>query len=115
MRQVAVHDNNSMGLMKAFHFLLQQQRRTIKKKFDYVPNGTVVHARRRLREDEANQVNGLVSQLNALDPKDGANDEAIKSLLTDLSKQPVKFVPIKRQFPVDYSKPYPYRSTKRGG
>ena len=48
--QRALPDNNSMGLMKAFHFLLQQQKRTIKKKFDYVPNGTVVHASRRLRK-----------------------------------------------------------------
>ena len=113
--QRALPDNNSMGLMKAFHFLLQQQKRTIKKKFDYVPNGTVVHASRQLKADESSKVNGLVSQLNTLDPKDNANDETIKSLLTELSKLPVKFVPLKRQFPVDYSKPYPYRSTKRGG
>jgi hypothetical protein len=113
--QRALPDNNSMGLMKAFHFLLQEQKRTIKKKFDYVPNGTVVHASRRLRKDEASQVNDIVSQLNVLDPKDEANNESIKSMLADLAKLPVKFVPLKRQFPIDYSKPYPYRSTKRGG
>jgi hypothetical protein len=31
-----------------------------------------------------------------------------------LSKLPVKFVPVKVERPVDRSKTYPYRSTKRG-
>ena len=105
------------GILRAFGMLLQQQSqpRKVKKKFVYRQFGTAVHASRRLTKAEGAAVDTLVGQLEALDPRDDDNNSAIEQLLKQLSKQPVKFVPIKREQPIDYSKPYPYRSTKRGG
>ncbi|SDK45973.1 hypothetical protein [Bradyrhizobium ottawaense] len=105
------------GILRAFAMLLQQQSqpRNVKKKFVYRQFGTAVHASRRLTKSEGAAVDALVGQLEALDPRDDANNSSIESLLKELSKQPVRFVPIKLEQRIDYSKPYPYRSTKRGG
>ena len=107
--------DTSMGLMKAFHFLTMQQRRTPTRKFDYLPAGSAVHAARRLSKKERTTITGLVAELSALDPKAPEDSNRIKQLISELSKQPVKFVPVKREIRIDRAKPYPYRSTKRGG
>jgi hypothetical protein len=105
------------GILRAFGLLLQQQSspRNIKKKIESRPFGSAVHAARHLKKAEADAVNVLVDQIKVLDPRDDANAEQIQSLLKELSKLPVKFVPMKIQRRIDYSKSYPYRSTKRGG
>lgn len=105
------------GILRAFGLLMQQttKPRNVKQKFVYRQFGTAVHAARHLKQHEADAVDALVGKLEALDPRDDANNGTIEGLLKELSKLPVKFVPIRLQQRVDYSKPYPYRSTKRGG
>src|SRR5438270_689575 len=102
------------GILRAFGLLMQQatRPRKVKQKFVYRPFGTAVHAARYLKRHEADAVDALVGKLEALDPRDDENNETIESLLKELSKLPVKFVPMKLEQRVDYSKPYPYRSTK---
>jgi hypothetical protein len=105
------------GILRAFALLFQKQSqpRKVKQKVVYRPFGTAVHASRHLKAHEGAAVDALVGKLEALDPRDDANNETIEKLLKELSKLPVKFVPLKLEQRVDYSKPYPYRSTKRGG
>ena len=111
----AVVADTSMGLMKAFHFLMQQQRRVPKKKFNYTPFGSAVHGQRCLTKSEHAAVDKIVGELRMLDPSDSKNFDRVKELMKEISGQPVKFVPIKREVRIDTSKKYPYRSTKRGG
>ncbi len=107
-------DNNSMGLMKALHFITtQQQRRKVKPKFKYVSTGSTTRATRCLNKFERSHVTELVQQLVLLDPK--TQQDQIKEIMQQLSKLPVAFFPVKREMRIDYSKSYPYRSTKRGG
>lgn len=105
------------GLLRAFGLLLQQQSkpRQLKSKYEYQPSGSGVHAARVLKKHESDAINDLGKQLKALDPEDRSNQEAIEGLVKQLSKLPVKFVPIKRQVTLGGSKTYPYRSKKRGG
>ena len=102
------------GLMKAFAFL-SRPKPAPKPKFNYQPAGTAVHARRRLRPSENVIINGLVGELAILDPTASKDSERITEIISALGKQPVKFVPIKREFKIERSKTYPYRSAKRGG
>lgn len=101
------------GLMKAFAFLARPKPEPARK-YTYKTVGTAVHARRRLRPSENVAVNALVSDLALLDPNNPDHDARIKETITALGKQPVKFVPIKRETRIQTSKVYPYRSTKRG-
>jgi len=107
--------DTSMGLMKAFAYLLQEQRRPTAPKFTYAPAGSAVHARFKLPKEQRARVFGIVGDLSALDPKDPSDSDRIKQLISDLSKLPVKFVPVKRETRIDNSKSYPYASKKRGG
>jgi hypothetical protein len=100
------------GLMKAFAFLARPKPQP-KNKFTYRTAGTAVHARRRLCPSENVAVNQLVSDLSILDPNNTEHDAKIKEIINALGKQPVKFVPIKREIRIDTSKRYPYASTKR--
>lgn len=102
-----------MGLMKALHFIISDRSRPVKRKFMYEDGGTAVHARRTLKADESAQIDALTKQILSLDPVE--DRDQVKSLFSDLSKLPVKFVPVRRQIKIDYSKSYPYRSKKRGG
>ena len=105
------------GILRAFGLLLQQQSkpRQIKQKRTYRSFGSAIHATRRLTKQEHEAVDGLVQKLKQLDPRDDADTEQYQQLLKELSKQPVKFVPMKYEERIDYSKRYPYRSAKRGG
>lgn len=105
------------GLLRAFGMLMQQgaQPRQIKKKYVYQPFGNAVHASRCLKKAESDAVDALFVTIKALDPSNEVNGEQLKSLFKELGKHPVKFVPIKAQRRIDYSKRYPYRSKKRGG
>jgi hypothetical protein len=103
------------GLMRAFHFLTQSKRRVPKPKFTYEPAGSVVHAAKRLSKQQRVEVTAIVSELESLDPTASSDSERIKELITELSKRPVKFVPVKLETRIDLSKTYPYRSKKRGG
>jgi hypothetical protein len=114
MDSILVADT-SMGLMKAFHFLIQQGRREPKKRFNYTPFGSAVHAARYLTKAEHAAVDKIVGELRTLDPSKRENQDRVKELMKEISAQPVKFVPIKREVRVDTSKKYPYRSKKRGG
>ena len=102
------------GLMKAFAFLTRPKPQP-KTKFTYRTAGTAVHARRRLRPSEHVAVNALVADLAILDPNNPDHDAKIKETINALGKQPVKFVPIKRETRIDRSKRYPYASAKRAG
>jgi hypothetical protein len=103
------------GILRAFSLLLQQQSKPRgKQKFHYQPAGSAVHAARSLNKAEAAAIDSIVDQLKALDPKAEENAETVKSLLKELSKQPVRFVPVKRQQRIDYSKTYPYGSKRQG-
>ncbi len=107
-------EDTSMGLMKALHFITtQQQRRKVKPKFQYASAGSTTRATRCLTRFERSHVTELVQQLVPLDPK--AQQDQIKEIMQQLSKLPVAFFPVKREMRIDYSKTYPYRSTKRGG
>jgi hypothetical protein len=105
------------GILRAFALLVQLQSnpRQVKQKYVYRPFGSAVHAARRLTKAEGAAVDALVDELKKLDPRDDANNTTIEGLLKELSKLPVKFVPLKLQQRIDRSKSYPYRSTKRGG
>lgn len=103
--------DTSMGLMKAFHYLLQSQRREPTPKYTYAPAGRSVHARRRLTKSQNDQVKVLVSELHTLDPKVKADNPRIKELIEALAKLPVKFVPIKRETRIDNTKVYPYHDS----
>src|SRR6266481_5521681 len=92
----AVVADTSMGLMKAFHFLIQQ-RREPKKKFNYTPFGSAVHAARCLTKEEHAAVDKIVGELRTLDPSKPENQARVKELMKEISTQPVKFVPIKRE------------------
>lgn len=96
------------SILKAFGLLLQAQSkpRQVKQKFAYRQFGTAVHAKRRLSKAEAASIDALVAKLKALDPRDDANNTAIEGLLKELSALPVKFVPIKYEQRIDYSKSY---------
>jgi len=111
----ALVSDMSMGLMKAFHFLMQQQRRVPKKKFNYTPFGSAVHGQRCLTKSEHAAVYKIVGELRMLDPSDSKNFDRVKELMREISAQPVKFVPMKREVRIDTSKKYPYRSKKHGG
>jgi nucleoside-diphosphate-sugar epimerase len=102
------------GLLRAFGLLMGQQR-TVKQKRTYSSIGNTIHAARCLRKDEAAAVDAIVGKLNAIDPNDKDNKEAIEALFKELGKHPIRFVPRKREQRIDFSKTYPYRSTKRGG
>ena len=111
----AVVADMSMGLMKAFHFLIQQQRREPKKKFNYTSFGSAVHAQRCLTKAEHAAVDRIVGELRMLNPSKPENQDRVKELMKEMSAQPVKFVPMKREVRIDTSKTYRYRSKKRGG
>jgi hypothetical protein len=98
------------GILRAFALLLAQQSkpRQVKQKYVYRPFGSAVHAARRLTKAEADAVNAITGQLRKLDPRDDANTKTIEGLLKDLSKHPVKFVPLKLEQRIDRSKTYPY-------
>lgn len=93
------------GLLRAFGLLMGQQR-TIKKKFAYSSAGSAVHAARRLTKAEHETIFGLLKQLKTLNPRNDADSAKYQELLKELSKQPVKFVPMKYEHRIDYSKPY---------
>jgi hypothetical protein len=105
------------SILRAFALLVQQKSnpRPIKRKYVYRSFGSAVHAARCLTKAEGAAVDAVVDKLKALDPKDDANTKAVEGLLKELSKLPVKFVPVKLEQRIDRSKSYPYRSTKRGG
>jgi hypothetical protein len=105
------------GILRAFALQVAQQSkpRQVKPKYTYRSFGNAIHAVRRLRKDESDAVDALCDQLQALDPRDDNNNEAIQKILKEISKLPVKFVPQKLAIKIDRSKKYPYRSTKRGG
>jgi hypothetical protein len=107
--------DTSMGLMKAFHFLIQQQRREVKPKFNYTPFGSGVHASRCLKKEERETINKIVGEIRTLDPSASENAGRMKELFKEIGAQPVKFVPVKREVRIDTAKKYPYRSKKRGG
>lgn len=105
------------GLLRAFGMLMQRaaQPRPIKKKYVYQPFGNAVHASRCLTKAESEAVDALFVTIKSLDPSKEENGEQLKSLFKELGKHPVKFVPLKAERRVDFSKRYPYRSKKRGG
>jgi hypothetical protein len=105
------------GILRAFALLVAQQStpRQVKQKRTYRSFGSAIHASRRLKKQEGEAVDALLDQLKALDPRDDANNGEIEKLLKELSRLPVKFVPVKYEQRIDHSKSYPYRSAKRGG
>jgi hypothetical protein len=108
--------DTSMGLMKALHFLSQQQRRTVKPKFTYKPAGTAVKAKNKITRTQRAEMVGIMAELQTLDPAEKDRDGTrIMELFQQLGKLPVSFVPVRRQTSIDRSKSYPYRSKKRGG
>jgi len=86
-----------------------------KQKFNYTSFGSVVHAQRCLSKKERDAISKIVGELRTLDPSKQDNQDRVKELMKEISAQPVKFVPIKREVRIDTAKKYPYRSTKRGG
>ncbi|ARQ95277.1 hypothetical protein [Bradyrhizobium phage BDU-MI-1] len=105
------------GILRAFGLLMKRAStpRQIKQKFVYQPFGSAIHAARHLKKHEAEAIDAIVDELKALDASVDENKSKVQGLLKELSKHPVKFVPVKAQRRVDYSKTYPYRSKKRGG
>src|ERR1700726_1349803 len=96
------------GMMRAFHFLTQSKRRVPKPKFTYAPAGSAVHAAKPLSKDQRAVVTQICRELASLDPKAASDSDRIKELITELTKHPVKFVPVKREARIDQSKTYPY-------
>jgi hypothetical protein len=96
------------GLMRAFHFLTQPKRRVPKPKFSYAPAGSAVHAAKRLMKQQRADVTALVKDLASLDSAAASDSDRIKQLITALRKQPVKFVPVKRETRIDRSRIYPH-------
>jgi hypothetical protein len=103
------------GMMRAFHFLTQSKRRVPKPKFTYAAAGSAVHAAKRLSEQQRLDVTAIVKELHTLDPAAASDSDRIKDLIGQLTKHPIKFVPVKRETRIDTSRSYPYRSKKRGG
>ena len=96
------------GMMRALHFLTQSKRRVPKPKFTYAPAGSAVHAAKRLSRQQRADITVICQELASLDPTAASDSDRIKQLITDLSKHPVKFVPVKRETRIDRSKTYPY-------
>ncbi|SHH03261.1 hypothetical protein [Bradyrhizobium erythrophlei] len=114
MDATATLDDTQMGLLKAMHFLTSQhQRRKVKKKLYYQPAGSRAQATRCLTGKERAEVTTLVEALAVLHPR--KHKESVDALMKEIAGKPIKFVPVKREHHIDYSKAYPYRSTKRGG
>jgi hypothetical protein len=107
--------DTSMGLMKAFQNLLQRQKRPSASKFTYAPAGSAIHARFAIPMKQRLQVDSIISELGSRDPAAAADSDRIKQLISDLTKLPIKPVPVKRETRIDNSKSYPYASKKRGG
>jgi hypothetical protein len=106
------------GILRAFSLLVAQQNRPrqVKPKFTYEQAGSAVKGRNKITRAQRAEMISIVEELTGLDPSKGSGDgERIKELFKQLGKLPVNFVPVKRQVRIDYSKSYPYRSTKRGG
>jgi hypothetical protein len=106
------------GILRAFAFLVAKQSnpRQVKQKFTYEQAGTAIKGRNKITRAQRTEMIDIIGQLTPLDPAKGSVDgDKIKELFKQLGKLPVNFVPVKRQVRIDYSKSYPYRSTKRGG
>jgi hypothetical protein len=105
------------GILRAFGLLVGQASapRQIKPKFAYRSNGSAIHSARCLTKAEHEIVDDLVAKLRKLDPQNDEETKEYQALLKELSKQPVKFVPLKYGQRIVRSKTYPYRSKKRGG
>ena len=101
------------GLMKAVHFLSQQRHRNLRQKFEYQEAGSVVHASRCISKSDRERVDVLLKQVGKLDAANPENHSQIENLISELSKLPVKFIPVKREIRIDRSKRYPYRSTRQ--
>jgi hypothetical protein len=95
------------GMMRAFAFL-NRPKAPRKPKFIYAPAGSAVHAAKRLSKQQRADVTAICRELASLDPTAASDNERIKQLITELSKHPVKFVPVKRETRIDRSKAYPY-------
>jgi hypothetical protein len=107
-------DGTQMGMLKAMHFLAtQHQRQKIKQKFFYESAGSTTRATRCLIKAERAEVTAIVEKLVILDPV--KQQDEVQQVMKDLAGKPIKFVPVKREIRIDYSKTYPYRSKKRGG
>lgn len=106
--------DTQMGLLKAMHFIAtQDQRRKVKQKFVYESDGSTTRATRCLTKAERAEITALVEKLLILDPR--TQQDQVQQVMKDLAGKPIKFVPVKREMRIDYSKSYPYRSKKRGG
>jgi hypothetical protein len=106
------------GILRAFALLVGQasKQRQVKPKYRDEKLGTKIHAVRHLKAHEREAVDELVVKLKSLNSADdNNNDEEIRATLKELSKHPVKFVPVLHAIKLDRSKTYPYRSKKRGG
>ncbi|WP_439357952.1 hypothetical protein [Bradyrhizobium sp. DASA03007] len=93
------------SLLRAFGLLMGRQR-TIKQKFTYSPFGSAIHATRRLTKDENKAVDEIAAKLRKLDPNNHEEAKQYQALLKELSKLPVKFVPLKYEQRIDRSKSY---------
>lgn len=107
--------DTSMGLMKALHYLTRSDRRPVTQKYSYEAAGSAVHAGHGITREQRAEMIDLVRQLRKLDPEAESDNALIKELLAQLSKLPVRFIPVKRRIKIERSKTYPYRSKKRGG
>lgn len=106
--------DTQMGLLKAMHFLAtEHQRRKVKQKFIYESAGSTTRATRCLTKSERAEITAMVEKLVILDPR--TQQDQVQQVMKDLAGKPIKFVPVKREMRIDYSKSYPYRSKKRGG
>lgn len=108
-------NETQLGMLKAFHYLLQQNNRPrqVKPRFRYEDQGMVVHAKRCLTAKERSKVDELI--FNVLDIKrQGGSDREIQGALSELGKLPVHFVPVKQQIPLKRGKSYPYASKRQG-
>lgn len=107
-------NDTQLGLLKAMHFIsTQHQRRNVKQKIVYESDGSTTRATRCLTKAERAEITTLVEKLVILDPR--TQQDQVQQIMKDLAGKPIKFVPVKREIRIDYSKSYPYRSKKRGG
>lgn len=92
-------NETTLGLLKAAHNLTAQANKPPKKKYQYEKAGTAIHAARCLKKKERDDLNFLLEQIRIAAANGDTRD--VEQLLKDVVRLPVKFVPVKRQLPID--------------
>jgi hypothetical protein len=111
-------NDTTLGLLKAAHNLEAQSRKKLQQPtkrpaYSYAKVGNVVHATSWMPAEERLLLDAALHELRTIDPDTEFGNQRAHEVLSSLSHLNCHYVPIKQATKIDYSKRYPYRSTKR--